>query len=116
VADSGTRRNEWHAAGAAHYLIRLYIVGQAASCTLAIATIKDICETYLEDRYDLEVIDLYRQPLMAERDQIIAAPTLVRVLPAPVRRLVGDLSDIERVLVVLGLKPRPTPSLDVAET
>jgi circadian clock protein KaiB len=90
----------------ARYLLRLYIVGQATSCTLAIAAIKDICESYLKDRYELEVIDLYRQPLMAERDQIIAAPTLVKVFPAPLRRFIGDLSDTERVLVGLGLKPR----------
>jgi circadian clock protein KaiB len=93
--------------GGAHYLLRLYIVGQATSCTLAIAAIKDICETHLKDRYELEVIDLYRQPLMAERDQIIAAPTLVKVLPAPPRRFIGDLSDTNRVLVGLDLKPRP---------
>jgi circadian clock protein KaiB len=92
--------------GGARYLLRLYIVGQATSCTLAIAAIKDICETHLKDRYDLEVIDLYRQPLLAEGDQIIAAPTLVKVLPAPLRRLIGDLSNTERVLVGLGLNPQ----------
>jgi circadian clock protein KaiB len=92
------------------YLLRLYIVGQATSCTLAIAAIKNICETYLKDRYELEVIDLYRQPLMAERDQIIAAPTLVKVLPAPLRRFIGDLSDTERVLVGLDLSPHPQPA------
>jgi circadian clock protein KaiB len=92
---------------AARYLLRLYIVGQATSSTLAIAAIKDICETYLKDRYELEVIDLYRQPLLAERDQIIAAPTLVKVLPAPLRRFIGDLSNVERVLIGLDLKPRP---------
>jgi circadian clock protein KaiB len=92
--------------GGGRYLLRLYIVGQATSCTLAIAAIKDICETYLKDQYELEVIDLYRQPLMAERDQIIAAPTLLKVLPAPPRRFIGDLSDTERVLVGLDLKPR----------
>jgi circadian clock protein KaiB len=112
---SATRRNDWHAAGGAHYLLRLYIVGQAASCTVAIAATKDICEMHLKDRYDLEVIDLYRQPLMAERDQVIAAPTLVRVLPAPVRRFVGDLSDIDRVLAVLDLKPRQRRSPGVAQ-
>jgi circadian clock protein KaiB len=92
--------------GGERYLLRLYIVGQAMNCTLAIASIKNICEMHLKDRYELEVIDLYRQPLMAERDQIIAAPTLVKVLPAPTRRFIGDLSDTQRVLVGLNLKPR----------
>jgi circadian clock protein KaiB len=95
------------ASAGARYLLRLYIVGQAPSCTLAIAAIKNICETHLKDRYDLEVIDLYRQPLMAERDQIIAAPTLVKVFPAPLRRFIGDLSDTEQVLAGLDLQPRP---------
>src|ERR1700730_15577246 len=81
--------------------------GQAAKCTLAIAAIKDICETHLKDRYELEVIDLYREPLLAERDQIIAAPTLVKVLPSPSRRFIGDLSDADRVRVGLDLKRRP---------
>ena len=86
------------------YLLRLYIVGQAPRCTLAIAATKSICETHLTDRYALEVIDLYRQPLMAERDQVIAAPTLVKVLPAPTRRFTGNFSDTDRVLAGLDLK------------
>jgi circadian clock protein KaiB len=93
--------------GGERYLLRLYVVGQATSCTLAIAAIKDICETHLKDRYELEVIDLYREPLLAERDQIIAAPTLVKVLPPPLRRFIGDLSNTDRVLSGLNLKPRP---------
>lgn len=92
----------------ARYLLRLYIVGQAPSGTLAIAAIKNICETYLPDRYDLEVIDLYRQPEMAERDQIIAAPTLVKVFPAPRRRFIGDLSNTDQVLLGLDLPLRPS--------
>jgi circadian clock protein KaiB len=96
--------NPESAPGGGRFLLRLYVVGQATSCTRAIAAIKDICETYLKDRYELEVIDLYRQPLMAERDQIIAAPTLVRVFPGPPRRMIGDLTDTARVLVGLDLK------------
>jgi circadian clock protein KaiB len=97
------------AADTAHYLLRLYIVGQATSSTMAIAAIKNVCETSLKDRYELEVIDLYLQPSMAQRDQIIVAPTLVRVLPAPVRRFIGDFSATERVITTLGLKPHLSP-------
>jgi circadian clock protein KaiB len=93
--------------GGARYLLRLYIVGQAMSGMLAISAIKEICETHLKDRYELEVIDLYLQPLLAERDQIIAAPTLVKVLPAPLRWLIGDLSNTQQVLAGLDLKPQP---------
>jgi circadian clock protein KaiB len=99
-------RDQGPAPGGARYLLRLYIVGQATSSTMAIAAIKSICETHLKNRYELEVIDLYRHPLMAERDQIIATPTLVKVLPAPARRFIGDLSDTDRVLVGLDLKSR----------
>jgi circadian clock protein KaiB len=90
------------------YLLRLYTVGQAATSTLAIASIKTVCERYLKNRYELEVIDLYLQPFMAHRDQIIVAPTLVRLLPAPVRRLMGDLSNTNRVLTTLGLRSTRT--------
>ena len=113
---AATLPDEWLAAGGARYLLRLYIVGQAASGTLAIAAVKSICETYLADRYDLEVIDLYLQPLMAERDQVIVAPTLIRVLPAPLRRFIGDFSATERLLTTLGLEPRGLPQSALTET
>ena len=74
--------------------------------TRAIANIKEICEEHLKGRYDLQVIDLYQQPVLAEGDQIIAVPTLIRKLPLPLRRIIGDLSDRERVLVGLDLKPK----------
>jgi circadian clock protein KaiB len=92
------------APGDPRYVLRLYVIGQATSSMLAIATTKTICKTYLNERYELEVIDLYRQPFMAERDRIIVAPTLVKVLPAPLRRFIGDLSDVEQVLVGLDLQ------------
>lgn len=88
------------------YLLRLYIVGQATGSTLAVAAIKSICETYLHNQYELEVIDLYRHPLMAQRDQIIVAPTLIRVRPAPACRFIGDFAKAEDVLTRLSLNPR----------
>jgi circadian clock protein KaiB len=107
---------ESRAADSAHYLLRLYIVGQATSSTLAITAIKNVCETSLRDRYELEVIDLYLQPSMAQRDQIIVAPTLVRVLPAPVRRFIGDFSATERVITTLGLNQRLVPGMRATGT
>jgi circadian clock protein KaiB len=91
----------------ARYVLRLYVIGQATCSMLAVAATRTICETYLNERYELEVIDLYRQPFMAERDRIIVAPTLVKVLPTPLPRFIGDLSDIEQVLVGLNLKRQP---------
>jgi circadian clock protein KaiB len=111
LAFGATRTDQESPPALVRYLLRLYTVGQATSCTLAIAAIKNICDTHLKDRYELEVIDLFRQPLMAERDKILAAPTLVKVLPAPLRRLVGDFSDTEWVLAGLDLKPQLVMSL-----
>jgi circadian clock protein KaiB len=86
------------------YLLRLFVTGMTPRSTDAIAKLKTICEGQLEGRYDLEVIDIYQQPELARQEQIIAVPTLIKELPLPLRRLVGDLSDRERVLVGLGLK------------
>jgi len=90
------------------YVLRLYVTGMTPRSTRAIARIKAICEEYLEGRYDLEVIDIYQQPMLAKGEQIIAAPTLIKKLPTPLRRIVGDLSNKERVL--LGLDIRQAPS------
>lgn len=86
------------------YLLRLYVTGMTPRSTKAIARIKAICEEYLEQRYDLEVIDIYQQPTLAKGEQIIATPTLIKKLPAPLRRIVGDLSNKERVLLGLDLR------------
>ena len=86
------------------YVLRLYVTGLTPRSTEAIERTKAICEEYLHGRYELEVIDIYEQPTLAQGDQIIAVPTLVRRLPLPLRRLVGDLSDKERVLLGLDLK------------
>jgi circadian clock protein KaiB len=87
----------------ARYLLRLFVSGMTPRSTVAIARIKSICEEHLNGRYDLEVIDIYQQPDAAKVDQIVATPTLIKKLPAPLRRLVGDLSDKERVLLGLNI-------------
>ena len=87
-----------------HYLLRLYVVGATPRSQRAIANLREICETELAGRYELEVIDIYQQPTLGAGEQIIAAPTLIRKLPLPVRRLVGDMSDREHVLLGLDIK------------
>jgi circadian clock protein KaiB len=94
------------------YTLRLYVAGMTPQSTRAIANIKQICEEHLKGHYTLEVIDIYQQPVLAEGEQIIATPTLIKKLPLPLRRLLGDLSGTERVLV--GLDLRPAESGDVA--
>ena len=88
------------------YELRLYVAGMTPRSNRAIANIKQICEGHLKGRYDLQVIDIYQQPVLAEGDQIIAVPTLIKKLPVPLRRLIGDLSDREQVLIGLDLKPK----------
>ena len=87
----------------AHYSLRLYITGMTPRSTDAIAAIKAICEEYLLGRYDLEVIDIYQHPEQAKAAEIIVSPTLLKRLPLPLRRLIGDLSNRERVLIGLDL-------------
>ncbi len=94
----------------AHYVLRLYVTGTTPRSTLAILNIKKICQEHLEGRYDLEVVDLYQQPLLAKGEQIIAAPTLIKSLPLPLRRFIGDMSDTERILVGLDLRDTEKPS------
>ena len=89
------------------YVLRLYVTGMTARSTEAFAAIKAICEERLQGRYELEVIDIYEHPQLAIDEQIIAVPTLVKMLPAPLRRLVGDLSNVERVLLGLDLRRKP---------
>jgi circadian clock protein KaiB len=88
------------------YVLRLYIAGTSSKSVRAVANIKEICESSLKNRYDLEVIDIYQQPVLMKGEQIIAAPTLVKKLPLPLRKFIGDMSDTERILVGLDLKPR----------
>jgi len=86
------------------YILRLYITGTTSRSVLAITNLKKICEEYLEGRYELEVIDLYQMPGLAKDEQIIAAPTLIKKLPPPFRRIIGDMSNEEKVLMGLDLK------------
>jgi circadian clock protein KaiB len=86
------------------YILRLYITGTTNRSVLALMNLKKICEEYLEGRYELEVIDLYQMPSLAKDEQIIAAPTLIKKLPLPFRRIIGDMSNIEKVLLGLDLR------------
>ncbi len=86
--------------------LRLYVAGQTPKSLAAFANLKRICEEHLAGRYRIEVIDLAERPQLAQGDQILAMPTLVRRLPPPLRKIIGDLSDTERVLVGLDLIPR----------
>jgi circadian clock protein KaiB len=85
--------------------LRLYVAGQTAKSLTAFANLKRLCEEHLAGRYTIEVVDLLQRPQLAEGDQIVAIPTLVRKLPQPVRKIIGDLSSSERVLVGLQLRP-----------
>jgi circadian clock protein KaiB len=86
------------------YLLRLYVTGMTPQSVLAIENLKQICEEHLKGRYNLEVVDLYKNPALAAGEQIIAAPTLIKRLPLPLRRVIGDMSNTDRVLVGLDLK------------
>jgi circadian clock protein KaiB len=89
--------------------LRLYVAGKTPRCVTAFANLKRICEEHLEGKYSIEVVDLLENPQLARGDQILALPTLVRRLPEPVRKIIGDLSNTERVLVGLDLRPRGEP-------
>ena len=88
------------------FVLRLYIAGQTPKSVAAIDNLKKICEEHLAGRYKIEVVDLLENPQLARGDQILAVPTLVRKLPAPMRKVIGDLSNTERVLIGLDLLPR----------
>ena len=92
-----------------HYNLRLYVAGQTPKSITALANLKTICEEHLAGRYRIEVIDLLQQPQLAAGDQILAVPTLVRRLPEPLKKIIGNLSDKERVLVGLDLRPDGAP-------
>ena len=88
------------------YLLNLYIAGTTARSIRAIATLKALCEEHLPGRYILEVIDIYQHPGLAKGEQIIAVPTLIKKLPLPLRRFIGELTDIERILVGFNIVPK----------
>ncbi|HWK94640.1 MAG TPA: circadian clock KaiB family protein [Pseudolabrys sp.] len=87
------------------YNLRLYVAGQTPKSVNAIANLKKLCEKHLPGRYTIEVIDLMKDPALAQRDQIVAIPTLIRQLPEPLKRVIGDLSNAEKVLVGLDIAP-----------
>ena len=95
--------NEW-------WVLRFYVAGQDQKCRTALANLRSACENHLEGRYSIEVIDLVEQPRLAQGDQIVAVPTVVPNLPPSIRKIVGDLSDTERTLVGLQLRPARAPA------
>ena len=97
-SNSGKLNNSWN--------LRLYVAGQTPRSITAFQNLKNICEEYLKGQYNIEVIDLMENPTLARGDQILAVPTLVRKLPQPIRKIIGDLSNTERVLVGLDIQPR----------
>jgi len=92
--------------GSEKYILRLYVAGVTPASTAAIMNIKKICEENLKGRYELAVIDVYQQPVLARDEQILAAPTLIKKLPLPIRRFIGDMANKERILVGLDLRPK----------
>jgi circadian clock protein KaiB len=88
------------------YILKLYVAGMTSRSTRAVENVRAFCEKHLEGRYDLQVIDVYQQPALARTEQLIAAPTLIKKLPQPLRRLIGDMSNEERILVGLDLIAR----------
>lgn len=96
----------------ARYVLRLFVAGNSTKSTQAIENLREVCEKNLEGRYTLEVIDIYQQPELARGEQIIAAPTLIKDLPPPLRRMIGDLSSTERILIGLNLRPIADEKVD----
>src|SRR5512134_3894518 len=88
------------------YLLRLYVTGMTPRSTAAIQNIQRICEEHLQGRYQLEIIDVFTRPVLAKGEQIIAAPTLIKALPLPLRRFIGDMSNTEKILLGLDLRPK----------
>ena len=86
------------------YKLKMFVTGASPNSAKAISNIKDICETHLTGMYDLEIIDIYQEPLIAQKEQVIALPMLVKSSPLPFKRLIGDMSDTKKVLRALGLE------------
>ena len=97
------------------YLLRLYVSGMTSKSRRAIENVRNICAEHLEGRYQLEIIDIYQQPIFAKEGQIVAAPTLVKELPVPLRKFIGDMSSVEKLLVGLDLRKKNlTGEVDLA--
>jgi circadian clock protein KaiB len=110
IAANDISANDIPAADDGRVHLRLYVAGQTPKSLAAIANLKRLCEEHLAGRYTIEVVDLQVTPQLAAGDQIVAVPTLIRRLPPPLRRVIGDLSNAERVLVGLDMLPRPPAS------
>ena len=95
--------------GKGKYVLKLYITGMTPRSQQALRNLEKVCREHLSNNYELEVIDIYQQPNLAKGDQIIAVPTLIKQLPAPLRRLIGDLSQEDRIILGLDLRPRSSP-------
>jgi circadian clock protein KaiB len=94
--------------GSKEFVLRLFVTGASPNSLKAIENIKEFCENYIKDRYSLEIIDVYQQPSLAKEEQIVALPLLIKISPAPVRRLIGDMSNIAKVFHGMGIQ-QPTP-------
>jgi circadian clock protein KaiB len=105
-ASAGEMKRAAAPARQAKYVLRLYISGSTSKSALAVENIKRVCEQHLKNRYNLEVIDIYQQAHLARDEQIVAVPTLIKRLPPPLRRLIGDMSNLEKVLFGLDLRMR----------
>ncbi len=105
MKDRTPSKREKRSGDPSHWELRLYVAGHTPSSIRALSNLKKICEEHMEGKYHIEVIDLMKNPQLAKGDQIIAIPTLVRKLPPPLRKIIGDLSNKERVLVGLDFKP-----------
>ena len=99
MSDDVAEPETWH--------LRLYVAGKTRRCEAAVANLQRICDEHLAGRYTIEIVDLLERPQLAKGEQIVAIPTLVRQLPPPVRKIIGDLSNEERVLIGLDLRPDP---------
>ncbi|MDB6085015.1 MAG: circadian clock KaiB domain protein [Gammaproteobacteria bacterium] len=100
------RKSPAEKAGVVEWDLRLYVAGRTAKCIAAFNNLQKLCEEHLAGQYHIEVIDLLKNAQLAKGDQILAIPTLVRKLPEPIKKIIGDLSNTERVLVGLDLRPR----------
>ncbi len=91
----------------ARYVLKLYVAGVTPRSAAAITSVTAICEEHLRGRYELEIVDIYQRPVLAKGEQILAVPTLIKQLPLPLKKLIGDMANHERVLVGLDLRPKP---------
>ena len=103
-SNTGNTLPDWNNDEAPQYNLRLFITGASPVSVRAVSNIKNICETYLAGRYELEVVDIYQQPTLVEDENITAVPVLIKKFPMPKKKLVGDMSDINKVLKGLGIR------------